>query len=107
MTVYNRDGALMKTIPDAVDLSHFGISGHPGVSRGAPVEAAADHAQRYVYASNYSMYGNNFGPEGSDDCSGPSGLSRRFVYRVDIKSLTIDRVAEVGMVPKYVAVTPD
>ncbi|HTL87267.1 MAG TPA: YncE family protein [Acidimicrobiia bacterium] len=107
MTVYDRDGALVKTIPDSVDLSQFGISGHPGVSRGAPVEAAADHAQQYVFASNYSMYGNNFGPEGSDDCDGPSGLSRSFVYRVDINSLAIDRVAEVGMVPKYVAVTPD
>ena len=107
MTVYDRDGALVKTIPDGVELSKFGISGHPGVSRGAPVEAAVDHAHRYMFASNYSMYGNNFGPEGSDECGGPSGLSRSFVYRVNIKTLAVDGVAEVGMVPKYVAVTPD
>jgi YVTN family beta-propeller protein len=107
MTVYDRDGNLVKTIPDSVDLAQFGIAGHPGTSRGAPVEAAASPDGKYVYASNYSMYGNNFGPEGVDNCSGPGGLSRSFVYRINVESLAIDGVAEVGMVPKYVAVTPD
>jgi YVTN family beta-propeller protein len=108
MTVYDAaSGALVKTIPDRVDLSQFGISGHPGISRGAPVEAAADYAHKYVFATNYSMYGANFGPEGSDNCSGPGGLSPSYVYRVSLKTLTIDKVGQVGMVPKYVAVTPD
>ena len=107
MTVYDATGALVKTIPDSVDLSRFGISGHPGVSRGAPVEAAVDHAQRYMFATNYSMYGANFGPEGSDNCGGPGGLSPSYVYRVSLKTLAIDAVGQVGMVPKYVAVTPD
>ena len=107
MTVYDASGALVKTIPDAVDLARFGITGHPGVSRGAPVEAAVDHAQRYVFASNYSMYGANFGPEGSDNCGGPGGLSPSYVYRVSLRTLAIDAVGQVGMVPKYVAVTPD
>jgi YVTN family beta-propeller protein len=53
------------------------------------------------------MYGKNFGPEGSDNCGGPGGLSRSFVYRVSLSTLTIDSVAQVGMVPKFVAVTPD
>jgi YVTN family beta-propeller protein len=53
------------------------------------------------------MYGANFGPEGSDECRGPRGLSPSFVYRVDLKSLAITGVAQVGMVPKYIAVTPD
>jgi YVTN family beta-propeller protein len=108
MTVYDaKSGALVKTIPDGVDLSQFGISGHPGISRGAPVEAAVDHARKYMFASNYSMYGANFGPEGSDNCGGPGGLSPSYVYRVSLKTLTIDKVGQVGMVPKYVAVTPD
>jgi YVTN family beta-propeller protein len=107
MTVYDAAGALVKTIPDSVDLAQFGISGHPGVSRGAPVEAAVDHAQRYMFATNYSMYGANFGPEGSDNCRGPGGLSPSYVYRVSLKTLAIDAVGQVGMVPKYVAVTPD
>ena len=107
VTVYDRDGALRRTIPDSVDLARFGISGHPGISRGAPVEAAVDAAHRYMFATNYSMYGANFGPEGSDNCSGPGGLSPSYVYRIALKTLTIDKVAPVGMVPKYVAVTPD
>lgn len=108
MTVYDAaSGALVKTIPDSVDLAQFGITGHPGVSRGAPVEAAVDSAHKYMFASNYSMYGANFGPEGSDNCGGPGGLSPSYVYRVSLKTLAIDKVGQVGMVPKYVAVTPD
>jgi YVTN family beta-propeller protein len=108
MTVYDAaSGALVKTIPDSVDLAQFGFTGHPGISRGAPVEAAVDHAHRYMFASNYSMYGANFGPEGSDNCGGPGGLSPSYVYRVSLKTLAIDKVGQVGMVPKYVAVTPD
>jgi YVTN family beta-propeller protein len=107
MTVYNARGDLVRTIPDGVDLAKFGFGGHPGVSRGAPVEAAVDATHRHMFVTNYSMYGANFGPEGSDDCRGPRGLSRSFVYRVNIATLRIDGVAQVGMVPKYVAVTPD
>jgi YVTN family beta-propeller protein len=108
MTVYDAaTGSLVKTIPDSVDLAQFGITGHPGTSRGAPVEAAVDAAHKYMFASNYSMYGANFGPEGSDNCSGPGGLSPSYVYRVNLKTLAIDKVGQVGMVPKYVAVTPD
>jgi YVTN family beta-propeller protein len=108
MTVYDAGtAALVKTIPDGIDLASFGVTGHPGLSRGAPVEAAADAAHKYVFATNYSMYGSGFGPEGSDDCRGPGGLSPSYVYRVSLQTLAVDEVGEVGMVPKYVAVTPD
>jgi YVTN family beta-propeller protein len=107
VTVYDADGALVKTIPDSVDLAKFGIGGHPGISRGAPVEAAVNHSRTAVYATNYAMYGANHGPEGSDECSGPAGLTPSYVYQIGLKSLAIDRVGQVGMVPKYVAVTPN
>jgi YVTN family beta-propeller protein len=108
MTVYDAASAsLVKTIPDSVDLSSFDVAGHPGLSRGAPVEAAVDAAHKYMFATNYSMYGSGFGPEGSDTCRGPGGLSPSYVYRVSLQTLTIDKVGRVGMVPKYVAVTPD
>jgi YVTN family beta-propeller protein len=107
MTVYNDAGTLVKTIPDGVDLASFGYPGHPGLSRGAPVEGAVSPDHRFFYVTNYSMYGANFGPEGSDDCRGPGGLSPSFVYRVDLRKLAITGVAQVGMVPKYVTVTPD
>jgi YVTN family beta-propeller protein len=107
MTVYDTAGNLVKTIPDSVDLAHFGYPGHAGISQGAPVEGAVSPDHRNFYVTNYSMYGANFGPEGDDNCSGPGGLSPSFVYRIDVENLTITGVAEVGMVPKYVAVTPD
>jgi YVTN family beta-propeller protein len=107
VTAYDSAGVLVATIPDAVDLAAFGYPGHPGISRGAPVEAAVDPDRRGVYVTNYSMYGAGFGPEGSDECKGPSGLSPSFVYRINIATMKIDAVAQVGMVPKYVAVTPD
>jgi YVTN family beta-propeller protein len=107
MTVYDDAGELVKTIPDSVDLASFGYPGHAGLSKGAPVEGAVSPDHRFFYVTNYSMYGANFGPEGSDDCYGPSGLSPSFVYRVDLQKLAITGVAQVGMVPKYIAVTPD
>ncbi|MGZ6954489.1 MAG: YncE family protein [Acidimicrobiia bacterium] len=107
ITVYDRSGNLVKTIPDTVDLATFGVGGHPGTSRGAPVEVAFSPDGTKAYISNYSMYGAGFGPEGSDECHPSDGYDRSFVYRVDVKTLTIDHVIEVGAVPKYVAATPD
>lgn len=111
ITVYGPRGELRRTIPDTVRLSSYGVSGHPGISNGAPVEAAFDPTGRFAYVSNYSMYGEGFGKEGSDVCSprtaAAAGVSPSFVYRVNMRSLDIDRVIPVGLVPKFVAVTPD
>jgi YVTN family beta-propeller protein len=107
VTVYNRDGSFLKTIPDSVDLTSLGVAGHPGISQGAPVEAAFSPDHKYVYVSNYSMYGSGFGPEGTDTCSPSSGFSPSFVYRISVATLSVDKVIGVGQVPKYVAVTPD
>ena len=107
VTVYNsHTRRLVKTISDAVNLARFGVNGHPGVVRGAPVELAVAPGGKYAYVSNYSMYGAGFGGEGTDDCYqneyGPS-----FLYRIDVARLKIDDAIQVGPVPKYVAVTPD
>jgi YVTN family beta-propeller protein len=111
VTVYTSSGELRRTISDSVNLSHFGVTGHPGVSRGAPVEAAITPDHTHVWVSNYSMYGVGFGPEGSDTCTPSSGAAAgytdSYLYRVSLHSLTVDAVAKVGWVPKYVAVTPD
>lgn len=98
---------LVRTIPDNVRLSRFGYPQYDEPVRGGPVEAAATPDGRYVYVSNYSMYGPGFSHPG-DDKGGPgSGVDRSFVYRVDTGSLRIDRAIRVGAVPKYLAVTPD
>lgn len=111
VTVYDSSGDLVKTIPDTVDMSDFGIPGHPGITHGAPVEAAFTPDSRYVYVSNYSMYGEGFGPEGSDTCTPASaeaaGDTDSYVYRIDTQTMSIDQVIQVGLVPKYVAVSPD
>ncbi len=106
ITVYDRNGDLVKTIPDTVNLADFGIPDHPGLVQGAPVEAAFSPDGKYAYVSNYSMYGEGFGPEGDDDCVPGDGYDSSFVYRIDVASLAVDQVIPVGSVPKYVAVTP-
>jgi YVTN family beta-propeller protein len=110
-TVYNSAGSLVKTIPDTVQMARFGIQGHPGITHGAPVEAAVTPDAKHVYVSNYSMYGSGFGPEGSDACTPESaraaGDTNDYVYRIDTATLAIDQVIEVGLVPKYLTVTPD
>jgi YVTN family beta-propeller protein len=111
VTVYNSAGTLLKTIPDSVNMAAFGFPGHPGLTRGAPVEAAFSPDARYAYVSNYSMYGAGMGPEGSDTCTPASaraaGDTNSYVYRINTTTLSIDQVIEVGLVPKYVAVSPD
>jgi YVTN family beta-propeller protein len=101
----------VSTIPDSVDMSKFGYTGHPGLSKGAPVEAAFTPDARYAYVSNYSMYGAGFGPEGSDTCTPASaraaGDTNSYVYRINTKTLAIDQAIQVGLVPKFVAVSPD
>jgi YVTN family beta-propeller protein len=111
MTVYSSSGGLVATIPDTVNLSQFGVVGHDGVTHGAPVEAAFTPHAKFAYVSNYSMYGAGQGPEGSDTCTPESaraaGDTPSYVYRVNTSTLAIDQVIEVGLVPKFLQVTPD
>ena len=107
ITVYDGNGALVKTIPDAVRLADFGVADRTATYQGAPVEAAFTADHRFAYVSNYSMYGPGFGHQGDDTCSPASGIDSSYVYRVNIATLAIDQVVAVGSVPKFVAVTPD
>jgi YVTN family beta-propeller protein len=107
VTAYDRDGELLATIPDQVDLSSFGFDQYPGGHQGAPVEAAFSPSGDYAYVSNYSMYGPGFTHEGMDTCAPGDGTDRSFVYRIDTETLEIDDAIRVGAVPKYVATSPD
>jgi YVTN family beta-propeller protein len=108
VTVYDSQTlALRKTISDSADLSDFGYERYAGTSQGAPVEAAFSRDGDYAYVSNYSMYGEHFGPEGDDECTPSSGYDASFVYRISLETLEIDDAYKVGAVPKVVAVTPD
>lgn len=108
VTVYDaRSRRVAATVSDDVDLAALGVPGHPGVSRGAPVEAAFTRDGRQGYVSNYSMYGEGFGPEGKDSCRPGDGTSPSYLYRLDLPQARFDQAIAVGAVPKYVAVTPD
>ena len=110
VSVFNaRSGALVKTIPTTINLHNFGLPG--GTIEGAPVEGAFTPDKKYFYVSNYSMFGPGQGPEGRDTCTPSSaraaGDTPDYVYRINTTSLSIDQVIQVGLVPKFVAVSPD
>ncbi len=107
VSVFNAEGALVKTISDSVEMAEFGIDGHPGTSKGAPVEMAFSPDGKTAWVSNYSMYGASFGPEGKDSCVPGDGTDESFLYRIDVETHQIRKVIGVGAVPKYVAATPD
>lgn len=107
-TVYDaQTREVVTTLSDEVDLGEFGIDGHEGTSRGAPVEAAWTDDGRYAYVSQYTMYGQGHGREGFDACTPADGVGASFLYRFDAQDMAWDQVIEVGAVPKYVDITPD
>jgi YVTN family beta-propeller protein len=108
ITAFDADGDYVATIPDAVELARFGITGFPpGTVRGGPVELAFSPDRTKAYTSNYSMFGPGFAHPGGDACEPSSGVDPSFVYRIDVATHRIDQVIQVGSVPKYVATTPD
>jgi YVTN family beta-propeller protein len=98
---------LLKTIPDSVSLKTFGYSKSSTLFKGAPVEGSYSPDGKYLYVTNYAMYGPGFNKEGHDTCSPASGYDTSFVYRINRSNYEIDAVYPVGSVPKVVEVTPD
>jgi len=108
VTIYDAGKAeLIATVPDTVILSDFGFKKYTGSYKGAPVEGAFSPDGKYLYFTNYSMYGKGFNKEGHDTCSPASGYDNSFLSRVNLESKKIDAMYQVGSVPKVVAVTPD
>ena len=107
VTVYNREYDLLKTISDEVNLSEFGFNSYKGTHQGAPVEAAVGPKGKYLWVSNYKMYGKGFDNPGTDDCGGSDDPDNSMVYKIDMETLSVAEVIEVGSVPKFLAVSPD
>ncbi|MFB2934776.1 YncE family protein [Aerosakkonemataceae cyanobacterium BLCC-F154] len=107
ITVYNREHKLVKTIPDRVNLAKFGYSNFKGDYNGAPVEASFSHDGKYAWVSNYQMYGAGFNNPGSDRCHPSQRTDNSFLYRINTETLQIEKVIQVGSVPKFVATSPD
>jgi YVTN family beta-propeller protein len=108
VTVYDANTfELMHTISDSVSLKDFGYSKNSGTYKGAPVEGTFSPDGKYLYVSNYAMYGKGYNKEGTDTCSPSDGYDKSFVYRINRSDYKIDAVYPVGSVPKVVEVTPD
>ena len=108
ITVYDaKTFELLKTIPDSVSLQKYGFSKSASIFRGSPVEGTFSPDGKYLYVSNYAMYGPGYNKEGHDTCSPASGYDSSFVYRINRSTYEIDAVYPVGSVPKVVEATPD
>ena len=104
VTVYNRQYELVKTIKDRINLSDYDHDG--GVVKGGPVEAAFSHNGTIAWVSNYTMEGPAFKKPGCDNCSGKN-YDSGFLYKISTTTYEIEKVIQVGAVPKFVAATPN
>jgi YVTN family beta-propeller protein len=108
VTIYDADNlTLVKNISDRVDLTKLGFAGYSGTHRGAPVEGAFSPDGKYLYVTNYAMYGKGFNREGTDICRPSNNYDRSFLYRIATDKWEIDAAYKVGVVPKVVEVSPD
>lgn len=108
VTIYDANTFdLVSTVSDSVQLSKYGYSKYSSIYKGSPVEGAYSPDGKYLYVTNYAMYGKGFNREGHDICSPASGYDTSFLYRVNLANYEIDNVYPVGSVPKVVEVTPD
>jgi YVTN family beta-propeller protein len=108
VTIYDaKTLALKVTVPDTVKLSDFGFPRLTTPVRGAPVEGAFSADGKFLYVTNYAMYGRGFTKEGTDTCKPSDGYDRSFLYRIELEEFTIDRVYRVGTVPKVVETSED
>ena len=98
---------LVSTVKDSVNLSSLGVAGYTGIHKGSPVEGAYSPDGKYLYFTNYAMYGKGFTKEGHDVCSPASGFDTSYLSRINLENYKIDAVYPVGSVPKVVKVTPD
>ena len=108
MTVYDSKTLKLVETIHGRDRRRAGSTSRATAStiQGAPVEAAVMPDGRFMYVSQYSMYGDGF-VEGHDVCSPGGASDKSYVYRVSLADLEVDKVIKVGAVPKYLAVTPD
>lgn len=106
VSVFSADGQQVTRISDTVPRKMLGLRGR-GKVQGAPVEAAFSPNGRFAYVSNYYMTGKGFNKKGFDKCSGSVQYDKSYLYKIDMTSNKVVAAAQVGSVPKYVAVTPN
>ena len=108
ITIYDaKTFELLKTVPDSVSLKSYGFAKSSSIYKGSPVEGTFSPDGKFLYVSNYAMYGPGYNKEGHDTCSPASGYDKSFVYRINRSNYEIDAIYPVGSVPKVVEATPD
>ena len=108
VTIYDANTfELLKTVSDSVQLSKYGYSKYSSMYKGAPEEGSYSPDGKYLYVTNYAMYGKGYTREGHDTCSPASHYDTSFLYRINLANYEIDNVYSVGSVPKVVEATPD
>ena len=108
VTIYDgKTQQLIKRVSDSVKLRDFGYTQYSGTYKGSPVEGTFSPDGKYLYVTNYAIYGAGFGEEGTDVCSPASDIDPSFVYRINLTKFTIDGLYPVGSMPKGIAITPD
>jgi YVTN family beta-propeller protein len=70
------------------------------------VESAATKDGKYLWVSNYCMYGAGYTNPGCDTCCRKQ-YDASFVYKINTKTYKIENIIKVGSVPKYLSITPD
>ncbi len=105
VAIYDRSGAKVGAIADDIDPADFGL-GDSVQLQGSPVEAAFTPDGRYVYVSNYKMFGSGYNPVADDSCDRGS-WDDSFVYKIEVATLGIVAIVPTGAVPKFLQVTPD
>ena len=105
ITFYNSKGKLLSILNDQVNLNQFGYKEYDNsLYKGAPVEACFTRDGKYLWVSNYAMYGKGFNKEGCDACSGKK-YDPSFLYKISTLNYEIESVIEVGSVPKYITIS--
>lgn len=107
ITVYDRSFNLVKTIKDGVHMEDYGYDTYGNFNRGAPVEVTFSNNGKTAWVSNYQMFGDSLSNPGCDKCFSRSKYDPGFVYRINTDNYSIDKVIEVGSVPKYLCATPN
>jgi len=65
ITVYDaKTFELLKTVPDSVSLQKYGFSKSASIFKGSPVEGTFSPDGKYLYVSNYAMYGPGYNKRG-------------------------------------------
>lgn len=101
ISFYDRSFNLLHVLNDQVNLSEYGYCSYDNWLQGAPVEAVFDSSGRFLYVSNYKLYGPGFAQEAYDNCEIGESNESGYVYKIDLKDYSIVDVYMVGVVPKY------